>query len=325
MADTGKLKQENTLLLRRAMRHGCFSKNELARRTSLSFPTVSRIVDEMVERGEAREAGAAASTGGRCAMQYEPDPAYRLFLCLRLEQDTLHWSVCDLYGAPLEQAEQVCTGDVRAFLDTLLMRVKARYPRLSAVVLGFAGTMHDGIVTESFGYPELRGVSLSAYLHEKSGLPCTAARDMQVVAAGYAAQFTPPPRAAVCIYIGRLGAGAGLVLNGKVWGGAASFAGELHYLPIEHNLAYAKNHFAGADMVDYFTKVLCACAALIDPDRVVLYADPLLTGQVERIRESCAAVLPPQAMPTIELSQAFTQDYDRGLYTLATDLTEETL
>ena len=246
MADTGKLKRENTALLRQAMQNGSAGKNDLARLTHLSFPTVSRIVDEMVECGEAQEIGTAASTGGRCAMQYRLNPQYRLFLCLRLEQDTLHWFVCDLDGTPLEQEQQTCSGDVRELLDTLLMRVRARYPRLAAVVLGFAGTMHNGIVTESFGYPELRGVSLSAYLRDKTGLPCMAARDMQVVAAGYAAQYTPTPKAVVCIYIGKLGAGAGIVLDGKVWGGAAGFAGELHYLPIKHNLEYAQNHFAGA-------------------------------------------------------------------------------
>ena len=131
-------------------------------------------------------------------MQYRLNPQYRLFLCLRLEQDTLHWFVCDLDGTPLEQEQQTCSGDVRELLDTLLMRVRARYPRLAAVVLGFAGTMHNGIVTESFGYPELRGVSLSAYLHDKTGLPCMAARDMQVVAAGYAAQY--PHRKPPCVF-----------------------------------------------------------------------------------------------------------------------------
>ena len=35
-------------------------------------------------------------------MQYRLNPQYRLFLCLRLEQDTLHWFVCDLDGTPLE-------------------------------------------------------------------------------------------------------------------------------------------------------------------------------------------------------------------------------
>ena len=82
-------------------------------------------------------------------MQYRLNPQYRLFLCLRLEQDTLHWFVCDLDGTPLEQEQQTCSGDVRELLDTLLMRVRARYPRLAVVVLGFAGTMHNGIVTES--------------------------------------------------------------------------------------------------------------------------------------------------------------------------------
>lgn len=98
MADTGKLKRENTALLRQAMQNGSAGKNDLARLTHLSFPTVSRIVDEMVECGEAQEIGTAASTGGRCAMQYRLNPQYRLFLCLRLEQDTLHWFVCDLDG-----------------------------------------------------------------------------------------------------------------------------------------------------------------------------------------------------------------------------------
>lgn len=48
MADAGKLKRENTALLRQAMQHGSAGKNDLARLTHLSFPTVSRIVDEMV-------------------------------------------------------------------------------------------------------------------------------------------------------------------------------------------------------------------------------------------------------------------------------------
>ena len=41
MADAGRLKQVNMTLIREAMRGGGeHSKNELARRTGLSFPTV---------------------------------------------------------------------------------------------------------------------------------------------------------------------------------------------------------------------------------------------------------------------------------------------
>ena len=148
MADNAQVRRENESLLRESLRGGAYSKNELAHRTGLSFPTVGRIIDDMVERGEAREAGVAASTGGRCAMRYELDMHYRLFLCLRLEQDTLHWFVCGLDGVPLEQGEETCPGDVRELLDTLLMRVRARYPQLASVAFGFAGAMHDGVVME---------------------------------------------------------------------------------------------------------------------------------------------------------------------------------
>ena len=106
MADTGKLKRENTALLRQAMQHGSAGKNDLARLTHLSFPTVSRIVDEMVERGEAQEIGTAASTGGRCAMQYRLNPQYRLLsaagaghaalVCVRPRRYTARTGTADL-------------------------------------------------------------------------------------------------------------------------------------------------------------------------------------------------------------------------------------
>ena len=77
-------------------------------------------------------------------------------------------------------------------------------------------------------------------------------------------------------------------------------------------------------MSDYFTKVICGCAALINPDRVVLYADPRLADKASQIRVSCAQALPEQAMPVIELSRSFEQDYTRGLFTLAKKMEETT-
>lgn len=326
MADAGRLKQENTRLLRAAMQNGInYSKNELARQTGLSFPTVSRIVDELVKEGELRETGAAASTGGRCAKQYARDPAFRLFLCMRLEGRRLYWFVSDLADTRLEQDTVECREGILQTIDTLLMRVRARYPRLAAVSMGFAGTMKDGKVAEAFGYPELRGVSLKAYLSERAGVPVAAARDMQVVAAGYAARSKHPPRAAACIYLGQAGIGAAVVLDGRVWCGASDFAGELHYLPIKNNLEYAQTRFAGADMTAYYMQVIRAYAALLNPDRVVLYENELLAGKVDRIRYACRQKLPAQAMPEIEVSDAFEQDYAAGLLAMAQEIMEETI
>ncbi len=138
--------------------------------------------------------------------------------------------------------------------------------------------MHNGIVTESFGYPELRGVSLSD-LRDKTGLPCMAARDMQVVAAGYAAQYTPTPKAVVCIYIGKLGAGAGIVLDGKVWGVPQA-------LPVNYTICRL-NTISNTRRITLqardISEVICGCGAH-QSDRVVLYADQMPQICVRRCR-----------------------------------------
>ena len=60
MADTGKLKRENTALLRQAMQHSSAGKNDLARLTHLSFPTVSRIVEKRKKSAQLLPPGDAA-------------------------------------------------------------------------------------------------------------------------------------------------------------------------------------------------------------------------------------------------------------------------
>ncbi len=55
MADATGLRKINTELVRKALRQGgVMSKNDLARETGLSFPTVSRTVDALVRLGELR-------------------------------------------------------------------------------------------------------------------------------------------------------------------------------------------------------------------------------------------------------------------------------
>ena len=323
MADAGQLKNINTSLVRRALRGGgAKTKNDLAKETGLSFPTVGRTVDALVQTGEANAVGAGESTGGRCAQRYALNPAFRMLLCLRLEAHQIRYTVRDLAGAAVESGQAPC-GGVLQTLDTLLMRVRARYPQLGGIALGIDGSVREGTVCECFGYSELRGVNLSAYLSDKAGVPAVAVRDMHIVASGHYARCAHKPRALVCVYLGAAGMGASLNIDGRPFEGAGSFAGELHYLPIKNNLEYAKTHFEGADMVAYYMQVIRAYAALVNPDRVVLYENSLLAGRAERVRRACAQTLPEQAMPEIEVSHDFEEDYEEGLLTCARELLEE--
>lgn len=78
MADAGMLKQINLQKIRDAfLMGGPFSKTELAEKTGLSFPTVGKIVDEMVAARQLQIAGTGSSSGGRCSRIYQYNADYR--------------------------------------------------------------------------------------------------------------------------------------------------------------------------------------------------------------------------------------------------------
>lgn len=323
VADTGK--RSNSSRLRDVMRKGgCFSKGSLAQETGLSIPTVSKLLEDMVRTGEVQETGEAASARGRGAMQYQLDCAYRLFLCLRLEVRILRWFVSDLSGRRLEENETLYQDSVPETLEKVLQEVRKRHARLAAVSVGYCGALCDGVIMDCLcRHPALQGVRLQADLEAQTGLPVSVERDIHLAAAGNCHQRKEPPRVLVCISLREGRVSAGMILAGRAFRGASGFAGELHYLPIRNNLQYAENRFSGVDIVSYYLQVLRACAALLNPDCVVLYDHPLLEGNVNRIRSACADTIPEQALPRIELSQEFDRDYEAGLFARAYRLAED--
>lgn len=324
MADAGKLKDLNIDTLRSAMRGAdAMSKNQLARITSLSFPTVSRVVDALVEAGELVERGVDRSTGGRSARLYAANPLYQVVLTLRLETGTMRWVVEDLAGNRLQAGTRNAGGAAVQTLDDLVDAARRDYPQLGAIAMGLDGAVNQGLVTEAFGHDELKGVNLQRRLEERTGLPAAVENDMSVVVAGYASRCAGAVSSVVCLYQGPTLPGAGVVLDGEVWHGASGFAGELYYLP---GLP-AKNveERTTETVLDMYAVLVQAYAALLNPDRVVLYRNEWIDGRLDEIRRRCAGPLPAHALPQIEVSDAFDADYEQGLSALAKKLLQSTI
>lgn len=324
MADSTGLRRINTELVRDAFKDGqIWNKNDLARQTGLSFPTVSRTVDQLVQLGEIEAAGAAASTGGRCAQRFARSTRFRVMLCASLADGCLRYTVYDLGGTAVETGEVPAEQDAAVTLDTLAAGVRRQYPQLGALVLGVDCPVHGGVVAPDAAYPALRGVDLTARLREQCGARCAVLQDVHLAAEGYCRRAKADGQTVVCIHLGLTGMQACLTIGGRAFFGAADGAGSLHALPIKNNQEYAQTHFAGADMTAYYMQVIRAYAALVNPNRVVLYDNPLLNGRLTRIRHACAQTLPAQIVPEIVSSQSFETDYQAGLYSRASALTEE--
>lgn len=319
MADAGELRQLNTDAVRRCLQAGStMSKNQLARQTGLSFPTVSRTVDALVEQGVVLAQGVDNTTGGRNAQLYAINPTHTVTLSLRLEAGHLRWFISDLAGHTLAEDEVRCESGALQALEAMLKQTRASYPQLGAVAMGIDGTVNDGVVIETFGHTELRGIDLRQFVQGLVGVPVQVENDMSMAAAGYYARCADPPKAAVCIYLGSCGIGSGIVLNGSVWYGVTGYAGEIHWLPLRGTMPLHGN--AGEDAAEYYAQLICAYAAVLNPSRVVLYENSFIRGQLDDIRRRCAGVLPAAAIPQIEISTGFGADYEAGLIALAQKL-----
>ena len=321
MADGVKRKDLNVEALRRALRgEGTLSKNQLARKTGLSFPTISRVVDALVEAKELVECGVDRTTGGRSARLYAENPLFRVALTARLESGTLYWCVEDLVGSRLKEGSCKTGGATVQALDELVTEVQETYHQLGAIAVGLDGAVNKGTVTEAFGHPELKGVDLQRYLQESTGLTTVVENDMSVVAAGYMARCAGDISSVVCLYQGVTCPGAGVVLNGEVWRGATGFAGELSFLPGLEVVLGAFDAALREKALKMYTVLVRTYAVLFNPDRVVLYNNDWLRGMADEIRRQCAADLPAKALPHLELSDGFDADYGQGLSAMAQKL-----
>lgn len=304
-------KQTSRSRLRDVMRGGNhFSRNSLVQETGLSAQTVSRILNDMLQSGEAQIA--QTTQGQREVTRYSLDFSFRLFLCLHLEAHVLRWFISDVSGRRLEEDELLCQDSVLDTLHTLLPQIQQRFPRLAAIAMGYGGMMQFGAVKGRFGqHTELQEVNLQTDLTTQTGLPAVVERDIMLAAIGYAQSSETAQ--IVCIYLGQTGIRAGAVWNGQPLRGASDFAGELHYLPIKNNLHYINSNFADADLTSYYMQVVRAYAALYNPSAIILYENPLLENKIEDIRRICARTLPEQAVPQLIPSPDFIQDCDAGL------------
>lgn len=169
------------------------SKQEIAGKTGLSFPTVSKLVEELVEKGVVHAQGAAEkSLGGRRAEWYRLNPDFAHVLTFFVQDRTLFWASCDVAGKVLASGRRECDSGTEGKMEynggtetekkrlgvdsvecgllegmkTLLRDCTASDLQIRAVEIGIPGSVRDGRVCYIDGYDELKGVHLEQMLQD---------------------------------------------------------------------------------------------------------------------------------------------------------------
>jgi glucokinase-like ROK family protein len=232
-----------SIILDLVRRGGRISRTELARRSKLTKPTVSAIVDELIGEGVVREVGFGESVagGGRPARLLEFNDASAAYLGIHFGVRATTVALADARGtirhvrgrASLLGSPARSLKAVRPLLTEVL--AAARVPRARVEC---AGATVPGLIDQETGAcvlaPNLgwRDFPLRDALAAEVGVPVVVNNITQAAAVAEGRLGAArSARSYVWVYVGS-GVGSGVVVDGKIFYGQRGFSGEIGHCPV---------------------------------------------------------------------------------------------
>lgn len=223
------------------------TKPELCRDTGLPVSTVHHAVQALLARALIVEMGPAASGGGRCPMRYAVNGGAGVVAALSVRLDHVDAGVYDLRGQCLlcRRTDMRCdalgpesyTGELAQIVSALLEEAGQPRDRCLGVGVIVPGPVQreSGMVMQLSGAPGWRQFPLESRLSEALSLPVIVEKDVYAAIAylSRSGQLRSK-RCSVCLSICE-GIGAAMMIDGSVFRGANSLAGEIGHLTVRRD------------------------------------------------------------------------------------------
>ena len=217
---------------------GATSRAEIARQTGLTRAAVSSLVGELIESGLLRELGQGTSAGGKPPTLLALNERGRDIVAIDLGHRPFRAALVDLSGRIHERidAGAIAENPVgEAANETAMELIGNLIAKAAAPVLGIGvGTPGvvdgDGRVLEATNL-DWHGVDLASELRDRFNIPVSIANDAQVAALAEFRRHPANHRNLLLVKLGT-GVGAGVVLNGSLYKGEHSAAGEIGHVRV---------------------------------------------------------------------------------------------
>ncbi|HEY0875914.1 MAG TPA: ROK family transcriptional regulator [Vicinamibacterales bacterium] len=226
-------------------RHGPISRAELAQRSELSAPTVSALVDDLVDRrGLLRNVGKGESSGGRRPLMVDFNADFGFVVGIDIGSRALRSVLADLRGQVVHRHEErTPTTSREAILDATMAAVDRLFvdagigkDKMFAIGVGAPGMtdVTHGRVISAVNLKGWTDVPLRDLLQERFHVPVFVDNDVNMAAMGeqWAGCAKDCPNF-VFIALGA-GVGAGIVIDGRLYRGTRWYAGEISHLLLDH-------------------------------------------------------------------------------------------
>jgi predicted NBD/HSP70 family sugar kinase len=220
------------------------SRVEIARLTGLTPQTVGNLVRRLLNDGLVVEAGQNRSTGGKPRTLLRLRPEARYAVGIHVDPQQTVYLLVDLAGSVVARSQDRRATDADA--DASVRRLAAGARQIvetsevdSARVIGIGVAVPGpidaakGLVIAPPNLREWRDVPLGAALQSETGYPVLVDNDATAVAIGERwAGDAGGARNFACVYVGT-GVGAGIFVDGQVYRGHTSNAGELGHISVD--------------------------------------------------------------------------------------------
>ncbi|WP_321282821.1 ROK family transcriptional regulator [Exiguobacterium profundum] len=178
------------LILRLIRLHQPVSRVELAKKTSLTKPTISNIVNELKEEGLINERELGVSSGGRRPIMLELAASDRFVIGIDATQRKLHGVVTNIHGELLDEAwhdERFDTNE--EFIDAIVALYTILNKRAIGNVIGLGVSVHgmveagEGVVLFAPRF-HLHDIPLKRELEKRLGQHVFVENDVRTLALG---------------------------------------------------------------------------------------------------------------------------------------------
>lgn len=277
------------------------SRAELSRMTGLTRTSVSQLVGELLSAGLVSEIGRGPSSGGKAPILLSVEPDTRQVLGLDLGEEAFSGALVNLRGEILERLSLPLEGrDGEAALELVFQLVDELRGRASRPLLGI-GVGAPGLIDSRSGTVrwavnlDWADLALGPILTQRYGVPGVVANDSQAAAlAEYTFASAPRPANMIVIRVGR-GIGAGIILNGRLFQGDGSGAGEIGHTAVVPDGQHCRCGSVGCLETVASLRAMVAEASRFDAsvhDEASLLASLISgEGEVARVVEHAADLL----------------------------------
>lgn len=328
---TGKptvLKELNISLIKDALKKsGRATRVELSKQTKISQPTVNLLINELLADKTVVSLGAAKSTGGRKAELYALNLKKSAVALVIVNEGGFETAVVDM-GLAEEQRETVKRDRRQSCFKQLvcvLGEMLAKSPNIGAVSVGVPGAVsEEGEVFAIPQIPEFEHFALRDELESRFDLPVQITNDINATTFGYRL-LHKEAKNLVYLYTEGEKIGAGLILNGALYPGCTSFAGEVGYMQlggrsVEEIMSGKETEQSLSGLL---AQVVVNLVCMFNPEKIVFAGRTDMKEQLLKLVQECERLLPAGVLPVMDIAKAEDGYYLKGLGGLGIALLEQ--